>query len=78
MKCFRPGGCERIRASLAYIGLMLTGQARQGNQRLVQRLAALRADYNQLRRATDELLRYADEELAQMKQDKRGIGEGVR
>ena len=73
MKCFREGGCERLRASLAYIGLMLTGQARQGNERLVQRLAALRADYNQLRQDTDELLRYADAELAEMKQTNTGL-----
>ena len=73
MKCFRSDGCERLRASLAYIGLMLTGRARQNNERLVQRLATLRADYNQLRRDTDELLRYADEELAQLKQTNVGL-----
>ena len=73
MKCFRSDGCERLRASLAYISLMLTGRARQNNERLVQRLATLRADYNQLRRDTDELLRYADEELAQLKQTNVGL-----
>ena len=73
MKCFRSDGCERLRASLAYIGLMLTGRARQNNERLVQRLATLRADYNQLRRDTDELLHYADEELAQLKQTNVGL-----
>ena len=46
---------------------------RRENERLVQRLAKLRADYNRLKRDTDELLRYADRELSELKQTNSGL-----
>ncbi len=48
-------------------------QMRRENGRLVQRLARLRADYNQLKRDTDELLRYTDRELRELKQTNTGL-----
>jgi hypothetical protein len=68
---------ERLRVSLEYVGLVLGyvsgGQVRRENLRLVQRLALLRADYNQLKQETDELLRYADRELSELKQTNAGL-----
>ena len=48
-------------------------QMRRENEQLVQRLAKLRADYNQLKRDTDELLRYADREISALKQTNSGL-----
>ena len=45
------------------------------NEQLVKRLAALRADYNLLKRDTDELLRYADKEIQSLKQTNTGLAE---
>lgn len=73
---------ERLRASLECIGMMVKcvssggtalAEAQQENQQLVRRLAALRADYNQLKRDSEELLRYADRELMQLKQTNTGF-----
>ena len=38
-------------------------RTQQENQQLVKRLALLRADYNQLKQDTDELLNRADREM---------------
>ena len=76
MKCLQQYfGCERIRGALEYAGSALTGRVQQENDRLVQRLAALRADYNQLKRDTDELLQYADRELKALKQTNTGLAQ---
>jgi hypothetical protein len=72
---------DQMRVSLAYVGLVLRcvsggipwGQMRRENQLLVQRLAMLRADYNQLKQETDELLRYADRELGELKRTNTGL-----
>ncbi|PZO58521.1 MAG: hypothetical protein DCF15_05285 [Phormidesmis priestleyi] len=39
----------------------------------MQRLARLRADYNQLKQEADELLRYTDRELGELKQTNAGL-----
>ena len=68
--------------SLECIGLMVKcvssggtalARAQAENQQLVQRLAALRADYNQLKRDGEELLRYTDRELTLLKQTNTGL-----
>ena len=51
----------------------LFGRARQENQQLVKRLALLRADYNQLRQDTDELLNRADREMDSLRQTNDGL-----
>ena len=48
-------------------------EARQENGQLLQRLAALRADYNQLKRDSDELIRHTDSELTLLKQTNAGL-----
>lgn len=48
-------------------------KAQAENQQLVQRLASLRADYNQLKRDGEELLRYTDSELTLLKQTNTGL-----
>ena len=73
---------ERLRVSLECIGLLVRcissggtalAEAQQENEQLLQRLATLRADYNQLRRDSDELMRYADRELTSLKQTNTGL-----
>ena len=79
---------ERLKASMDCIGLLVKevsscslfcggalASAQQENEQLVQRLARLRADYNQLKRDTDELLRYADKELSALKQTNTGLAQ---
>jgi hypothetical protein len=57
---------ERVLRCIA--GAMVRDRAQPENVLLVQRLARLRGDYNQLQREMDELLRYADREIEQLKQ----------
>lgn len=77
---------ERLKASMDCIGLVVREasacaflgggaleSAQQENKQLVRRLALLRADYNQLKRDTDELLRYADKELTALKRTNTGL-----
>ncbi|CAN5818370.1 hypothetical protein BH23CYA1_BH23CYA1_13480 [soil metagenome] len=68
---------EQLRGSLEWVGQVLEWvsgrQMRRENERLVQRLAGLRADCNQLKRETDELLRYTDRELSELKQTNTGL-----
>ena len=68
---------EYLRGALEWIGQVLEWfsgrQMRRENGRLVQRLAKLRADYNQLKRDADELLRYTDRELSELKQTNTGL-----
>ncbi|MEM8810951.1 MAG: hypothetical protein AAGF01_33500 [Cyanobacteria bacterium P01_G01_bin.38] len=45
----------------------LSGQEHRQNRHLLMRLAALRGDYNQLKRELDELIEYTDREIAQLK-----------
>ena len=49
------------------------GRVTQKNGLWVQRLAMLRADYNQLKRDADELLRHADKELSELKRTNTGL-----
>ena len=68
---------EPLRGSLEWMGQVLEWvsgrQMRRENERLVQRLARLRADYNQMKRDADELLRYTDRELSELKQTNTGL-----
>ncbi|MBE9064833.1 hypothetical protein [cf. Phormidesmis sp. LEGE 11477] len=82
MKVLQRACQERLKMSLECIGLMMRcvssggtvlANAQQENQQLVQRLSALRADYNQLKRDSEELLRYADRELTWLKQTNTGL-----
>ncbi|MGC1524924.1 MAG: hypothetical protein WA783_02615 [Phormidesmis sp.] len=82
MKVLQRACKERLRTSLECIGLMVRcvssggtalAMAQSENQQLVQRLAALRADYNQLKRDSEELLRYTDRELTLLKQTNTGL-----
>lgn len=72
VKGLRGSLCD-VRRSLSDLYRGLTGHERQINEHLVQRLAKLRADYNQLRKETDELLRYADREITELKRTNTGI-----
>ncbi|MBE9070151.1 hypothetical protein IQ260_26265 [Leptolyngbya cf. ectocarpi LEGE 11479] len=51
----------------------LSGQEYRENRHLLMRLATLRADYNQLKQDTDELLKYADNEISQLKHENAGL-----
>ena len=62
-----------VRRSLSDLYRGLSGVERQVNLKLMQRLARLRADYNQLRQETDELLRYADWEICELKRTNAGL-----
>ncbi|MEL6469048.1 MAG: hypothetical protein AAFQ74_04930 [Cyanobacteria bacterium J06623_4] len=62
-----------VRRSLSDLYRGLSGYERQVNDQLVQRLATLRADYNQLRKETDDLLRYADREINALKRTNTGL-----
>jgi predicted RNase H-like nuclease (RuvC/YqgF family) len=77
MRNFKRECQERLTTSLADAGRMLRcvsgGQMRRENLRLVQRLAVLRAQHNQLKQEMDELLRYADRELSELKQTNTGL-----
>lgn len=50
-------------------------RTQQENQQLVQRLALLRADYNQLKQDTDELLNRADREMDSLRQTNNGLAQ---
>lgn len=67
------GSLSCVRRSLSDVYRGVSGHERQVNEQLVQRLARLRADYNQLRRETNELLRYADKEITQLKRTNEGL-----
>lgn len=54
-------------------GGTILAEAQQENKQLLQRLAALRADYNQLKRDSDELIRHVDTELTLLKQTNTGL-----
>ena len=58
---------NRLEQWLKIIIRGLSGQEYLENRHLLMRLATLRADYNQLRQDTDELLKYADHEISQLK-----------
>ena len=58
----------------AFGGVKVT-PAEQDSEQLVKRLALLRADYNQLKQDADELLRYADAEIAGLKRTNTGLAE---
>ncbi|MGC1308294.1 MAG: hypothetical protein WA885_13785 [Phormidesmis sp.] len=88
MKRLQQACYERLKASLDCVGLVVRGmclcalpdrdaleRAQRENKQLVKRLASLRADYNQLRKETDELLRYADRELSALKATNAGLAE---
>ncbi|MEM8809987.1 MAG: hypothetical protein AAGF01_28550, partial [Cyanobacteria bacterium P01_G01_bin.38] len=45
----------------------VSGQEHRQNRHLLMRLAALRGDYNQLKRELDELVEYSDREIVQLK-----------
>ena len=62
-----------VRRSLSDLYRGLAGYERQVNEQLMQRLAKLRADYNQLRQETNELLRYADREISELKRTNTGL-----
>lgn len=62
-----------VRRSLSDLYRGLSGYEKEVNKQLVQRLATLRADYNQLRKETDELLRYADKEIRALKHTNTGL-----
>ena len=72
VKGLRGSLCD-VRRSLSDLYRGLSGYERQVNKQLVQRLAKLRADYNQLRKETDELLRYADREIKDLKRTNHGL-----
>ncbi|MEO1396067.1 MAG: hypothetical protein AAFV90_24480 [Cyanobacteria bacterium J06634_5] len=61
------GSLCSVRRSLSDLYRGLAGYERRVNEQLVQRLAKLRADYNQLRKETNELLHYADREINELK-----------
>lgn len=79
---------QKLKLSVEYVGFMVQSTSRsvfggakgvrlpqaEGEQ-LIKRLAALRADYNQLKRDTDDLLRYADKEIQSLKQTSTGLSE---
>jgi hypothetical protein len=69
----------QIRGSLEWVGQVLEWvagrQMRRENERLVLRLARLRADYNQLKQDTDELLCHTDRELSELKQTNTGLAQ---
>ena len=50
-------------------------RTQQENQQLVKRLALLRADYNQLKQDTDELLNRADREMDSLRQTNNGLAQ---
>lgn len=88
MKGLQQVCCERLKASLDRMGLVVREvtscvlfgggeleSAQRENEQLVRRLALLRADYNQLKHDTDELLRYADRELSALKQTNTGLAQ---
>ena len=82
MKVLQRACQERLRVSLECIGMMVKcvssggtvlAEARQENEQLLLRLATLRADYNQLKRDSDELIRHTDSELTLLKQTNTGL-----
>ncbi|MEO1389822.1 MAG: hypothetical protein AAFV85_20990 [Cyanobacteria bacterium J06634_6] len=67
MQRLLEGMCEHMPECIAF------GRVKKENTLLVQRLAALRADYNRLKQEMSDLLHHTDEELSALKETNTGL-----